>query len=37
MRFAEFTLQIDVFTLIQCHLKAFSYFGAILKKFSMTI
>jgi transposase len=27
MRFAEFTLQIDVFTLIQCHLKAFSYFG----------
>jgi transposase len=27
MRFAEFTLQIDVFTLIQCHLKAFNYFG----------
>jgi len=27
MRFAEFTLQIDVFTLIQCHLNAFSYFG----------
>jgi len=27
MRFAEFTLQIDVFTLIQCHLNAFRYFG----------
>ena len=27
MRFAEFTLQIDVFTLIQCHLNAFQYFG----------
>ena len=27
MRFAEFTLQIDVFTLIQCHLNAFLYFG----------
>jgi transposase len=27
MRFAEFTLQIDVFTLVQCHLNAFNYFG----------
>lgn len=27
MRFAELTLKIDVFTLIQCYLKAFSYFG----------
>jgi transposase len=27
MRFAEFTLQMDVFTLIQCHLHAFQYFG----------
>jgi hypothetical protein len=27
MRFAEFTLQIDVFSLIQCHLNAFLYFG----------
>jgi hypothetical protein len=27
MRFAEFTLQIDVFTLIQCHMNAFRYFG----------
>lgn len=27
MRFAEFTLQIDVFTLIQCHKNAFDYFG----------
>ena len=27
MRYAEFTLQIDVHTLIQCHLNAFRYFG----------
>ena len=27
MRFAEFTLHIDVFTLMQCHLNAFRYFG----------
>jgi transposase len=27
MRFAEFTLQTDVFTLIQCHENAFDYFG----------
>jgi transposase len=27
MRFAEFTLQTDVFTLIQCHKNAFDYFG----------
>jgi transposase len=27
MRYAEFTLQTDVFTLIQCHKNAFDYFG----------
>jgi len=27
MRYAEFTLHIDVHTLIQCHLNAFRYFG----------
>lgn len=27
MRYAEFTLQTDVFTLIQCHKNAFHYFG----------
>jgi len=27
MRYAEFTLRIDVFTLIQCHINAFGYFG----------
>jgi transposase len=27
MRYAEFTLHIDVHTLIQCHLNAFQYFG----------
>jgi transposase len=27
MRYAEFVLQIDVFTLILCHLNAFRYFG----------
>jgi transposase len=27
VRFAEFTLHMDVFTLIQCHLNAFQYFG----------
>jgi transposase len=27
MRFMEFTLSIDVYTLIQCHLHAFEYFG----------
>jgi len=27
MRFAEFTLRTDVFTLIQCHKNAFDYFG----------
>ena len=27
MKYAEFTLQIDVYTLIQCHLNAFQYFG----------
>lgn len=27
MRYIEFTLNIDVYTLIQCHLNAFSYFG----------
>ena len=27
MRYAEFTLQTDVFTLIQCHMNAFHYFG----------
>ena len=27
MRFAEFTLQTDVFTLIQCHKNVFDYFG----------
>ena len=30
MRFAEFTLQIDAFTLIQCHWNAFQYFGSSL-------
>ena len=28
IRYAEFTLQIDVFTLIQCHINAFGYFGS---------
>jgi len=27
MRYVEFTLQVDVHTLIQCHLNAFRYFG----------
>ena len=27
MRYAEFTLRIDVHTLIQCHINAFGYFG----------
>jgi transposase len=27
MRYAEFTLRKDVFTLIQCHINAFQYFG----------
>lgn len=27
MRYAEFTLQIDIFNLLQCHLNAFNYFG----------
>jgi len=27
MRYAEFTLSMDTPTLIQCHLKAFEYFG----------
>ena len=27
MRYAEFTLRIDVYTLIQCHINAFGYFG----------
>src|SRR5690606_26878908 len=27
MRYAEFTLQVDVHTLIRCHLNAFQYFG----------
>jgi transposase len=27
MRYAEFTLRMDVFTLIQCHINAFQYFG----------
>lgn len=27
MRYAEFTLRIDVHTLIQCHINAFQYFG----------
>jgi transposase len=27
MRYAEFVLHIDIFTLIQCHLNAFRYFG----------
>lgn len=27
MRYIEFTLSIDVFTLIQCHMNAFRYFG----------
>jgi transposase len=27
MRYAEFTIRIDVHTLIQCHLNAFQYFG----------
>jgi len=35
MRFAEFTLHTDIFTLIQCHLNAFNYFGVIPGKFSM--
>jgi transposase len=27
MIYAEFTLRIDVYTLIQCHINAFGYFG----------
>jgi transposase len=27
MRYVEFTLHVDVYTLIQCHLNAFQYFG----------
>lgn len=27
MRYAEFTLRVDVYTLIQCHINAFEYFG----------
>ncbi len=27
MRYAEFTLRMDVYTLIQCHINAFQYFG----------
>jgi transposase len=32
MRYAEFALRIDVFTLIQCHLNAFRYFGGYPKE-----
>ena len=32
MRYAEFTLHIDVHTLIQCHLNAFRYFGGYTKE-----
>lgn len=32
MRYAEFTLQIDIPTLIQCHLNAFRYFGGYPKE-----
>ncbi|VVB64823.1 Integrase core domain protein [uncultured archaeon] len=32
MRYAEFTLRMDVHTLIQCHLNAFQYFGGYTKE-----
>jgi hypothetical protein len=32
MRYVEFTLRIDVHTLIQCHLNAFRYFGGCTKE-----
>ena len=32
MRYIEFTLSIDVYTLIQCHLNAFRYFGGYTEK-----
>jgi transposase len=32
MRYIEFTLSIDVYTLIQCHLNAFRYFGGYTKE-----
>lgn len=32
MRYVEFTLHIDVHTLIQCHLNAFDYFGGYTKE-----
>lgn len=32
MRYVEFTLQVDVHTLIQCHLNAFRYFGGYTKE-----
>jgi len=32
MRYVEFTLSIDVYTLIQCHLNAFRYFGGYTEK-----
>ena len=32
MRFAEFTLKMDVLTLIQCHVNAFQYFGGYTKE-----
>jgi hypothetical protein len=32
MRYIEFTLSIDVYTLIQCHLNAFHYFGGYPKE-----
>jgi len=32
MRYAEFTLQMDIFNLLQCHLNAFNYFGGYPKE-----
>lgn len=32
MRYIEFTLSIDVYTLIQCHMNAFRYFGGYTKE-----
>ena len=32
MRYIEFTLSIDVYTLIQCHMNAFRYFGGYTEK-----
>jgi len=32
MRYIEYTLSIDVYTLIQCHLNAFRYFGGYTKE-----